>query len=346
MVREHVRVVERPLPDAPLVVDQLPAVARVVTAEEPAVVVLEERVDPVRIRARDRQPDPPDDALLRHPRIARDLGPRVPAVDAFEHAAARPARRHRVLPTECLPQRHVEHVRVVAIQRDVNGTGPLVTEEDPLPAVPAVGAPEETALLARHPVLSERRDVDDVRVGRVDADLGDAVGVGEPDVFPGLAAVAAAVHAVARQDVAADARLAGADEDEVGVGFRHRDRAHRRRRDLEVGDGVPVVAAVGRLPEAAAGRAEIGFVRPALDAGDGDGAAAAVGAEVAPGVAGEEGGVENDLLGLEGGRAGEGQEGAKGASGGHRRRVARDHRLIIERRSNGQKGRGEGDRHD
>ena len=78
MVREHVRVVERPLPDAPLVVDQLPALARVVTAEEPAVVVLEERVDPVRIRARDRQPDPPDDALLRHPRIARDLGPRGP----------------------------------------------------------------------------------------------------------------------------------------------------------------------------------------------------------------------------------------------------------------------------
>ena len=76
MVREHVRVVERPLPDAPLVVDQLPGLARVVTAEEPAVVVLEERVDPVRIRARHRHPDPPDDALLRHPRIARDLGPR------------------------------------------------------------------------------------------------------------------------------------------------------------------------------------------------------------------------------------------------------------------------------
>ena len=189
MVREHVRVVERPLPDAPLVVDQLPAVARVVTAEEPAVVVLEERVDPVRIRTRHRHPDPPDDALLRHPRIARDLGPRVPAVDAFEHSTARPARRHRVLLAERLPQRHVKHVRVVAIQRDVNGTGALVAEEDPLPAVPAIGAPEDAALLARHPVLAERCDVDDVGVGRMDADLGDAVGVGEPDVLPGLAAI-------------------------------------------------------------------------------------------------------------------------------------------------------------
>ena len=120
----------------------------------------------------------------------------------------------------------------------------------------------------------------------------------EPDVLPGLARVAAAVDAVAGQDVAADARLAGADEDEVGVRFGHRDRADRRRRDLEVGDGVPVVAAVGGLPEAATGGAEVGFVRAALHAGDRDGAAAPVGAEVAPGVAGEEGGVENDLLGV------------------------------------------------
>ena len=45
------------------------------------------------------------------------------------------------------------------------------------------------------------------------------MGVGEPDVLPGLAGVKAAVDAVARQDVAANARLAGADEDEVGVRF-------------------------------------------------------------------------------------------------------------------------------
>ena len=109
----------------------------------------------------------------------------------------------------------------------------------------------------------------------------------------------AAVDAVARQDVAADARLAGADEDEVGVGFRHRDRAHRRRRDLEVCDGVPIVAAVGRLPEASAGRAEVGFVRASLDAGDRDGAAAPVGGRGCARSSREEGGVENDLLGGE-----------------------------------------------
>ena len=116
----------------------------------------------------------------------------------------------------------------------------------------------------------------------MDADLGDAVRVAEPDVLPGGAGVAAAVDAVAGQDVAADAGFAGADEDEVGVGFGHRDRADRGRGDLEVGDGVPVLAAVGGLPEAAAGGAEIGFEGAARYAGGGDGAAAAVGAQVAP----------------------------------------------------------------
>ena len=47
MVREDVRVVEGPLPDAALVVDELPGGARVVRAEEAPVVVLEEGVDPV-----------------------------------------------------------------------------------------------------------------------------------------------------------------------------------------------------------------------------------------------------------------------------------------------------------
>ena len=129
--------------------------------------------------------------------------------------------------------------------------------------------------------------------------------VAEPDVLPGVAGVAAAVDAVAGEDVAANAGLAGADEDEVGVGFGDRDRADRGRGDLEVGDGVPVFAAVGGLPEAAAGGAEVGLLGAAFDTAGRDGAAAAIGAEVAPCVGGEEGGGEGDgLLGVEGGGGG------------------------------------------
>ena len=148
------------------------------------------------------------------------------------------------------------------------------------------------------------------------------MGLREADVLPGRARVAAPVDAVARQDVAANARLTHPDEDEVGIGFGHRDRADRRRVDLEVGDGEPVFAAVGSLPEAAAGRAEVGLLRAAHDARSGNGAAAAIRAEVAPGVAGQEGGVEDDLLGGEGGGAKQGGDGWRERPGGRQEAAA------------------------
>ena len=284
--------------------------------KSPPSVVLEEGVDAVRVRARHGHPDAPDDALGRHAGVARDLGPAVAPVGRLEHAAAGAAGRHGVLLAEGLPQRRVEHVRVVPVDHDVDRAGALVAEENALPAVAAIGRTEDAPLLARHPVLPERRDVDNGRIGRVDADLGDAVRVAEPDVLPGGARVAAAVDAVAGQDVAANAGLAGADEDEIGVGFGDRDGADRGRRDLEVGDGEPVFAAVGSLPEAAAGGAEVGFLGAAGHAADGDGAAAAVWAEIAPCVAGEEGGVEGGLLGGEGGGCGR-EEGGGEEEGGN-----------------------------
>ena len=105
----------------------------------------------------------------------------------------------------------------------------------------------------------------------------------EADVRPGLAGVGRLVDAVARHDVAADARLAHADVDDVGVRFGDGDRADRRARDLAVGDRRPVRAAVGRLPEAAAGRRRstppsAGPCTP----DDRDRAAAAIGADAAP----------------------------------------------------------------
>ena len=329
MVGVHVRVVERPLPDPPLVVDELPAVAPVVRAEEAAVVVLEEGIDAARVRGRHRQADLADDAVRGHAGVAGDLGPGGAAVDRFEHAAARPAGGHRVLLAEGLPERRVDHVRVVAVECDVDRPGALVPEEDALPCVATVGRLEDAALLAGDPVLPERRDVDNGWIGRVDADRGDAVRLGEPDVLPGRARVAAAVDAVARKDIAANARLAHPDEDEVGVGFGHRDRADRGGVDLEIGDGEPVFAAVGRLPEAAAGGAEVGFEGAADDAAGGDGAAAAVRAEVAPGVGGEEGGGEGVVvLGEEGaGELGSCDRKCDGCDDGSRCTAA--HRVLL-----------------
>ena len=104
----------------------------------------------------------------------------------------------------------------------------------------------------------------------MDADLGNPVRLVEADVLPGLAPVAAPVDAVPGQDVAANAGLTRADEDEIRVGFGDRDRADRSRGDLEVRHREPLLAAVDGLPEPAAGRTEIGFLRAPLDAGDRD----------------------------------------------------------------------------
>ena len=175
VVCEDVAVVEGALPDRTVVVDQLPRRAGVIAAEESAVVVLEEGVHPVGVGARYRQADATHHPLLGHTRIPRDLGPRLAAVGALEHAAPRTAGGHRVLLAIRFPERRVHHVRVVAVDGDVDGPGPVIPVEDPLPRVATVGALEHPTLLAGSAVLPERRDEDDVGVGGVNADLGDAV---------------------------------------------------------------------------------------------------------------------------------------------------------------------------
>ena len=97
-----------------------------------------------------------------------------------------------------------------------------------------------------------------------------------------LPASADLVDAVARHDVAADARLPHADEDDVGIRLGDGDRADRGALDLAVGHRHPVLAAVGRLPEAAAHGAEVGLARPSLHAAHRDRAAAAIRADAAP----------------------------------------------------------------
>ena len=84
-----------------------------------------------------------------------------------------------------------------------------------LPGLAAVGRLVEAALAAGGPERSLRGDVDDVRVARIDDDLGDVLGLLEAHVRPALAAVEAAVDAVAVADVAAADVLAGADPDDV-----------------------------------------------------------------------------------------------------------------------------------
>src|SRR5205085_6095727 len=99
---------------------------------------------------------------------------------------------------------------------EVDGAGPRAAKEDFLPGTSAIAGAIEPALLVRSPRVPQRRDVDQVGVVRVDADLGDVPRVGQAHVSPRLAAVGRLVDAVAVRDVAADARLTCAGIDDVG----------------------------------------------------------------------------------------------------------------------------------
>ena len=103
-----------------------------------------------------------------------------------------------------------------------------------------------------------------------------------PEASPGLPAVSGFVGAVALLDVAPQLGLPRADVDHVGIRLAYRHRTHGGATDLPVRDGHPRGAAVGGLPEATPDSSEVVLKRPAVAAGDTDGAAAPVRAHTGP----------------------------------------------------------------
>ena len=123
-------------------------------------------------------------------------------------------------------------------------------------------------------------------------------------MLPGVTCVAAAIHTVTGQDVASNAGLAHANEQQLGQAFTHRDRADGGRRDLEVGDREPVFAMIFSLPQAASGCTEVGHVGLTDHTSNGDRATPPVRPEVSPREAGHELGVVNRMVASVGGRQG------------------------------------------
>ena len=102
------------------------------------------------------------------------------------------------------------------------------------------------------------------------ADRRDGLGVFETHMTPRPAAVGGFINPVALQNVGAQLALAHADIDDVRIRRGDRHRADGRTLDLAVRHRPPRHTAVGRFPQAAAGRAEIEFRRAFRAAGRGD----------------------------------------------------------------------------
>src|SRR5258708_33748724 len=103
----------------------------------------------------------------------------------------------------------------------------------------------------------------------------------QPDLFQRLAAVVGTVDAIAERDVAANAGFAGADINDVRIGFRDRDAADGGS-GLLLEKRIPGNAAVGGFPNTAGNPAKIVSVRLTRHAGDGKRAASAKRAHKAP----------------------------------------------------------------
>jgi hypothetical protein len=111
--------------------------------------------------------------------------------------------------------------------------------------------------------MAERRDVDDVRILRVDNDPGDALAVLQADELELFAGVGRLVHAAAERRALAIVRFARTDVDDVRIGRGERDVADRGDHVL-VEDRRPGRPVVRRLPQTAAGEAQIVGRRVAL----------------------------------------------------------------------------------
>ena len=143
-----------------------------------------------------------------------------------------------------------EHIGVARIEHDIGDAGVVVDLQNLVPRLAAVGRLVESAIAALLPERPLRRDVDRVRIARVDQDFADVFAGLEADIPPRLPAVGALVNAVAVADAALAVVLARADPEHTRVLGVHRDAADRIRA-LVVEHRRPGGAGVGGLPDAA-----------------------------------------------------------------------------------------------
>ena len=250
--------VERPRAQVRRAVHALPRRAGVARLVQPTFVArrLHHRVDRRRLAARDADVDLADE---RRRQAARQLRPRLAAVDRLVDAAFRRGTSGNDVPAlpEAAVHAGIELVRVRVVDLDDTAAGLGVDEQRLLPRLAAVSGLVDAALGVRPERRAQRREPDDVGVGRVHDDAANLAGVLEAHELPGAAGVDGLVDAAADDHVAADRGAPGADPDDVRVGLGDVDRADRSGFDLAVGDRRPVGATGLRLPHTAAGRAHV-----------------------------------------------------------------------------------------
>ena len=288
-IGRDVHVVPRTALDQPVVAREPPALAGVVRPIEAALLRLHDRVDAVRVRRGHRDADLPHEG--RQP--LGQPGPRIAAVGRLPDAAARAAAAHLPGQPLVIPERGVEHARIRGIHREVVGAaGGVLPLEDLRPRPAPVGRAVDAALRRPAPAVALDRHVHQVRVRWMHPHLRDLPARLEAATRPRASGVGALVHPVAvRRTLPAYGVLARSDVHHVGVGLRDRDGADGAGAEEAVGDVLPRVPRVLRLPHPAAGVAGVVHEGLPVHARRRHGPPAAEGTDVAPLHRAEHGGV-------------------------------------------------------
>src|SRR5207249_3427552 len=138
------------------------------------VVMFDEGVDEILLRARRRDTDLAD-AAHGQPGVARELTPCAAAVATLEDAAAGAAAVRLPRAPPHLPECGVEDACVLGIDGEIDAAALVVAIEDAFPALATIGRAKDAALRIRSPRVAERGDVDTVAVGWIHANARDGL---------------------------------------------------------------------------------------------------------------------------------------------------------------------------
>ena len=125
----------------------------------------------------------------------------------------------------------------------------IVLIEDLLPRLSAVARTEHAALRVRPVRMAQRRYVNDIGIRRIDANARNRLRIASPMCFHVLPAsvdlyTPSPCMMLPRSSVSPMPMI-----DDVGIRFRHGDRAHGRALNLAIGDRLPRRSAISGLPQ-------------------------------------------------------------------------------------------------
>jgi hypothetical protein len=154
------------------------------------------------------------------------VGPICAAIGGLENSAAGTKFGHiSSAPADALPCGGVESLGIVRINCQIVESGHVVHIKDTCPGFATVGSLENAALGIAPPQMTEGRDVNDIRIGRINHYGADFLCVIETNKLPGLAPVRGTKNAPAERRNSRGRGFAGTNPDLFGIGGSHGDSA-------------------------------------------------------------------------------------------------------------------------